>query len=190
LDSVYPIAKQAHIAGDVEVALQIKEDGSVASLSVVSDPPLLQPAALDSAQHSRFERRNCAEGLHTFQMVYTFQLGPTKYCTDGTANPRGAGDEDVPPRVIESQNRITVIDYPVGICDSAITITKIRNWKCLYFWHCGIRLPTPPLEPSPPSCYFQYSSPGVAELADAADSKSAGDHSPCGFDSLLRDHFS
>jgi hypothetical protein len=27
----------------------------------------------------------------------------------------------------------------------------------------------------------------VAELADAADSKSAGDHSPCGFDSLLRD---
>ena len=29
--------------------------------------------------------------------------------------------------------------------------------------------------------------PGVAELADAADSKSAGDHSPCGFDSLLRD---
>ena len=33
--------------------------------------------------------------------------------------------------------------------------------------------------------------PGVAELADAADSKSAGDHSPCGFDSLLRDvHFS
>ena len=32
--------------------------------------------------------------------------------------------------------------------------------------------------------------PGVAELADAADSKSAGDHSPCGFDSLLRDsHF-
>ena len=31
------------------------------------------------------------------------------------------------------------------------------------------------------------SRPGVAELADAADSKSAGDHSPCGFDSLLRD---
>ena len=28
----------------------------------------------------------------------------------------------------------------------------------------------------------------MAELADAADSKSAGDHSPCGFDSLLRDH--
>src|SRR5580704_12389711 len=40
----------------------------------------------------------------------------------------------------------------------------------------------------PPSCYFPIGSPGVAELADAADSKSAGDHSPCGFDSLLRDH--
>ena len=47
---------------------------------------------------------------------------------------------------------------------------------------------TPLLYPTPRSCYFQYSSPGVAELADAADSKSAGDHSPCGFDSLLRDH--
>jgi hypothetical protein len=41
----------------------------------------------------------------------------------------------------------------------------------------------------PPSCYFPIGSPGVAELADAADSKSAGDHSPCGFDSLLRDQF-
>jgi hypothetical protein len=28
----------------------------------------------------------------------------------------------------------------------------------------------------------------VAKLADAADSKSAGVHSPCGFDSLLRHH--
>ena len=46
-----------------------------------------------------------------------------------------------------------------------------------------------PLRLYPPSrsCYFHKSSPGVAELADAADSKSAGDHSPCGFDSLLRD---
>src|SRR5208337_3592227 len=44
----------------------------------------------------------------------------------------------------------------------------------------------PLLYPTLRSCYFQYSSPGVAELADAADSKSAGDHSPCGFDSLLR----
>src|SRR5271157_3640239 len=51
-----------------------------------------------------------------------------------------------------------------------------------------VRAPMPLLYPKPRSCYFQYSSPGVAELADAADSKSAGDHSPCGFDSLLRDH--
>src|SRR5580704_15081436 len=42
----------------------------------------------------------------------------------------------------------------------------------------------------PPSCYFPIGSPGLAELADAADSKSAGDHSPCGFDSLLRDQLS
>ena len=38
-------------------------------------------------------------------------------------------------------------------------------------------------------CFIELDDiPGVAELADAADSKSAGDHSPCGFDSLLRDH--
>ena len=29
----------------------------------------------------------------------------------------------------------------------------------------------------------------VAKLADAADSKSAGVHAPCGFDSLLRHQF-
>jgi hypothetical protein len=43
----------------------------------------------------------------------------------------------------------------------------------------------PRLYPPGPSCYFHYSSPGVAELTDTAGSKSAWDHSPCGFDSLL-----
>jgi hypothetical protein len=45
------------------------------------------------------------------------------------------------------------------------------------------RVPAPipiGLEPSPRPCYFSISSPGVAELADAADSKSAGTMSRVG----------
>ena len=37
---------------------------------------------------------------------------------------------------------------------------------------------------------YKYSRAGVAELADALDSKSSGPKGPCGFDSLLRHQFS
>ena len=53
------------------------------------------------------------------------------------------------------------------------------------------RKPPTPYQPAIPCVKLLIViSPGVAELADAADSKSAGDHSPCGFDSLLRDQYS
>ena len=37
---------------------------------------------------------------------------------------------------------------------------------------------------------YKLSRAGVAELADALDSKSSGPKGPCGFDSLLRHQFS
>jgi len=138
---VYPPgARQARIAGDVELILVVRTDGSLESASVVSGHPLLKQAALDSAQRSQFECRNCTEGVRSFHMLYSFQLGPTKYCADTSETSKGDQKEELYPRVIQSQNHVTVIDQPVGICDPtvAITATRFRSAKCLYLWRCGL----------------------------------------------------
>jgi len=50
-----PLARQARIAGDVELMLSIRRDGSVESAVFVSGHPMLKQAALDSAQRSQFK---------------------------------------------------------------------------------------------------------------------------------------
>jgi TonB family protein len=133
-----PLAKQTRITGDVLIEIEVRRDGSVESISVVSGHPLLKQAAVDSTQHSQFECKGCSEGVHSLQMVYSFQLGPTGYCSEGPTTPKAPGEE-ANPRVNVSQNRVTVIDYPVGTCDMAATITKARSLKCLYLWRCSTR---------------------------------------------------
>src|SRR5208283_4615336 len=49
-----PIARQARIAGDVELILVVRRDGNLDSVSVVSGHRLLKQAAMDSAQRSQF----------------------------------------------------------------------------------------------------------------------------------------
>jgi TonB family protein len=49
-----PLARAARIAGDVQVRIGVRRDGTVASAEVVSGHPMLQPAALASAQKSTF----------------------------------------------------------------------------------------------------------------------------------------
>jgi len=134
-----PIARQARIAGDVELILVVRRDGNLDSVSVVSGHRLLKQAAMDSAQRSQFECRTCPEGVQSFHMLYSFQLGPAKSCTDTSETSKGDQKEELYPRVIQSQNHVTVIDQPVGICDpvGAITTTKFRSAKCLYLWRCG-----------------------------------------------------
>jgi TonB family protein len=134
-----PLAKQTRITGDVELALELRKDGSLGSASVVSGHPLLKQAALDSAQRSQFECRNCSEGVHSFKMLYSFQLGPTSYCTDGSETSKSGEKQQAYPRVIESQNHVTVIDRPVGTCDLARDLRKVRSAKCLYLWKCGLQ---------------------------------------------------
>src|SRR5438105_2607051 len=59
---IYPhLARQTRISGDVDLMLKVRPDGSVESATVVTGHPLLQQAALDSAQKSQFECRKCNE---------------------------------------------------------------------------------------------------------------------------------
>jgi TonB family protein len=62
-----PLAREARIMGDVKVQLGIRRDGSVASAEVVSGPPMLQQAALESARKSAFLCQGCSEEVpHIF----------------------------------------------------------------------------------------------------------------------------
>ena|SRR5579859_288764 len=139
-DPLYPpVARQARVTGDVELMLEIKKDGNVQSAIVVSGHPLLKQAALDSAQHSQFECRNCTQEVQSYRLFYSFQLGPTSYCTQALDGPKGNQEEGGYPRVIESQNHVTLIDQPVGTCDMAFELGKVRSWKCFYLWRCASR---------------------------------------------------
>ena len=137
-DPLYPpLARQTQITGDVELMLEIKADGSVKSANVANGHPLLKQAALDSAQRSQFECRNCGDGEESYRLIYSFRLGPTRYCTDTSDSPKGNQQQETYPRVIQSRNHVTVVDQAVGTCDLAGSVSKVRSWKCLYLWRCA-----------------------------------------------------
>jgi len=51
----YPAAAAAsHVQGEVKVSAEVDRDGNVASVRVISGPPLLRDAALDAAQRWRY----------------------------------------------------------------------------------------------------------------------------------------
>ena len=135
---LYPlIARQAHITGDIDLMLGIRQDGSVESAVVVSGHPLLQQGALNSARQSRFECRKCSTSVTPYRLVYTFQLVMmTVSCTAPEDCNRRIPDQPAPV-VTQSQNHVTIVHH-VGstcICD---VIRKRRSLKCLYLWRCGL----------------------------------------------------
>jgi TonB family protein len=138
-DPTYPrLALQARIAGDVDLMLTIRRDGSVESAVVVSGHPLLRQAALDSAQKSQFECRVCGEAGTSYALKYEFQIVPRD-------PPRGLKDcetqeEKQPPAELDvSRHQVTVVSWGIWTCDPAGRILKIRSAKCLYLWRCGTR---------------------------------------------------
>lgn len=134
---IYPQpAKAARVAGDVELNLNIRTDGTVESADVIAGPMMLRQAALDSVQQSRFECLECSENVTTYRMVFNFQL----------VSPECRPDSEVKtaptyPQVIQSHNRVAVIDQTAAICDPVGTITKVRSLKCLFLWKCSKRYP-------------------------------------------------
>jgi len=135
-----PLARQARITGDVELTLQFGSDGTVQSAIATSGHPLLKQAALDSARQSQFECKNCREALTAFRLVYTFQLAGSENCCAPTeATAKTAEQDQVLPRIIQSEKHVTLIDRVTCICDPAADVRKVRALKCLYLWKCGSR---------------------------------------------------
>lgn len=68
----YPaLARAARVSGDVKLELQLRPDGTVSSVRVLSGHPLLAPAAVESAKASRFTCDSCALPT-TYILTYTF----------------------------------------------------------------------------------------------------------------------
>jgi|SRR5215467_5952120 len=133
----YPqIARIVRVAGDVEIALRIRQDSSVESAAVVSGPPLLQAAALDSARQSQFECKQCGQPL-TYTLTYHFDLAPRdppKNCNEPEPAPP-------PAQVDTSKHEVIVSAWPTWTCDPSVELIKVRSVKCLYLWRCGVRYP-------------------------------------------------
>jgi TonB family protein len=136
---VYPLfAKRTMISGDVNLTLGIRLDGTVDSAVMVSGHPLLQQAALESAQKSQFECRGCTEAVSQYSLVYTFQLSAPD-CPAPTSVPSSANQEGrVRAQVHQSQNHVTVIDQ--GSFCEGVFAWKVRSAKCLYLWKCGLKM--------------------------------------------------
>jgi TonB family protein len=140
-EPVYPpLARQTGIAGDVKLLLGIRPDGTVESAVIVNGHPLLQQAALESAQQSQFECRGCGDPVTSYSMVYTFQLAEPR-CSKVKDSPSKIALQDAKPRtqVTQSQNHVTVIDAPEW-CGEGVFSWKVRSAKCLYLWKCGWRM--------------------------------------------------
>lgn len=135
-----PLARAARVSGDVEIALRIRQDGSVESAEVVTGHPLLKVAALDSAQHSTFECHECGGVPTSYSILYTFGFTTTQHCCQPQQNPTAAEQEAQPKAgITQSQNHVTVLSEPLCICDPAPDIIKVRSLKCLFLWRCGRR---------------------------------------------------
>jgi TonB family protein len=138
----YPrLALQARIAGTVELSLAVRPDGSIESVSLVTGHPMLRTAAIESAQKTVFECKDCRELLTSHRITYKFELGDAVYCEGIDANGYGIYDAKSYTQVSQSQDTITVFERPFATCDPAVKISflKFRSPRCLYLWRCGKR---------------------------------------------------
>src|SRR6202521_3950801 len=72
-----PLARQAHIQGEVQVDAILDEQGNVIDMKIVSGPPLLYQAALDALKKWKYEPTYLNDQPIAVEMIVTitFQLG-------------------------------------------------------------------------------------------------------------------
>jgi hypothetical protein len=134
---VYPLlARRTWVTGDVNLLMRIRQDGSVESAVIVSGPPLLRQAAVESAQQSQFECRGCTETLTPYSLVFTFELFQTDcHATANSPSSNAQQDENPRAQASQSQNHVTVVDEG-GFCEGVFA-HRVRSARCLYLWRCG-----------------------------------------------------
>jgi TonB family protein len=132
-----PLARQANIYGDVSVAVTVHPDGKT-EVAFERGHPMLKQAALDSAQKSRFECRDC-DSTVTYQLVYSFQLAKGSDCCSAMSVPaRVTLEPQSSDQNMQREARITITADEICLCDPPAQLTKkSRSLKCLYLWRCS-----------------------------------------------------
>jgi len=130
-----PVARAAHITGDVDLLLTVRQDGTVDNVVMKTGHPLLKESALTSAQQSKFECRECTEQLTKYRLTYSFKIEGECECEPKETQSKKEEPEQTFPRVTDAQHRVTVVAHILCICDPPATI-KVRSLKCLYLWKC------------------------------------------------------
>lgn len=135
---VYPsLARQANIYGDVIVAVTVRPDGKT-EVAFEGGHPILKQAALDSAQQSGFECREC-DTTASYRLVYSFRLTKGNDCCSAMSVPAQVTVE--PPSSDQNGQRqtlITITAEEICLCEPASQLTKkSRSLKCLYLWKCS-----------------------------------------------------
>ena len=129
--AMYPaIARSARVTGEVEVALDIQPDGTIASAIATSGPELLRGAALDAARRATFTCRECRDGLQPYSIVFEFRF------SDVFFKPVTEDQQPAPVHLSPSQSRITILaEEP--LVEPYFVTRSVRAAKCVYMWKCG-----------------------------------------------------
>ena len=113
-----PLARTARVSGDVKLELQLRPNGTVSAVHVLSGHPLLMPAAIESAKASRFTCYGCVlPPTYIFTCTFGFRHDGCNSVRIGARSPKclylwkcKTWYEDRPRDsiIIQSKDRITV----------------------------------------------------------------------------------
>ena len=126
------------VPGDMKLQFQVKPDGSVDSLQLISGPAVLVQRVLDSVRNSQFECRGCKEAVDS-SLTFTFRvIGKPDPCCCSTGTRTEYG-----PVIIQAENHITITAPPPCVCPDECTSawaaahSRYRSARCLYLWKCA-----------------------------------------------------
>jgi|HubBroStandDraft_1064217.scaffolds.fasta_scaffold62813_2 TonB family protein len=130
----YPaMALAARVWGEVHLSVKLAADGTAASVTVDSGPPMLRQAAAESARGSRFQPVREDQVGHVYQLSYRFSL-EFLGCDQ-------ARDQSY-PRVKFESNTVAISEQVPPLCDPGAEVrVRVRSAKCLFLWKCGLKTP-------------------------------------------------
>jgi hypothetical protein len=131
-----PIALAARVSGDVMVNVSVKE-GLVQSEEIVSGPPMLREAVINSIKASSFNCRSCSAQTYSLVVTYRFRA-ETGDCAGNYEPLPESQPQLLYPQVTHTQNTVNIVGRVVMLCDPAGSV-KVRSIRCLYLWRCKLR---------------------------------------------------
>jgi TonB family protein len=126
-----PIARVAHVTGEVHLEIKLSNHGSVEDIQVMDGPVMLREAAVNSAKTSQFELEGTQNDRTSYALAYNFVV-------DATAC--GEANDPSYPHVSYEPGTVTIAEKVVPLCDPGADI-KVRSAKCLFLWKCGWKTP-------------------------------------------------